>query len=81
MLTRARRGIIVVGNKNTLLNNPIWKKWVEWCEENKVIVDNNEGIKKFENQGNKKESYTKNSRGKGENKDNLDYFGNDNFDF
>lgn len=81
MLTRARRGIIVVGNKNTLLNNPIWKKWVEWCEENKVIVDNNEGIKNFENQGNKKESYTKNRRGRDEKKDNLDYFGNDNFDF
>ena len=81
MLTRARRGIIVVGNKNTLLNNPIWKKWVEWCEENKVIVDNYEGIKNFENQGNKKESYTTNRRGRGEKKHNLDYFGNDNFDF
>jgi superfamily I DNA and/or RNA helicase len=80
MLTRARRGIIVVGNKITLLNNPIWKKWIEWCQEHNVIVNNNEVMQNFEHQGNKRDSFTENRRGKGSKKGKLDYYGNDDFD-
>jgi len=32
-LTRARRGLIVIGDKKTLMNDPYWKKWVEWAEQ------------------------------------------------
>jgi superfamily I DNA and/or RNA helicase len=73
MLTRARRGLIVVGNKSTLLNNPIWRKWIEWCEEHKVIVDETDTVNfnSFE-----KPRYVREKKGK-----KLDYEDIDDFDF
>mmetsp|Transcript_9682 Transcript_9682/g.13521 ORF Transcript_9682/g.13521 Transcript_9682/m.13521 type:complete len:297 (+) Transcript_9682:3-893(+) len=37
-LTRARRGVIVVGNPRTLENNPYWKCWLTWAERNHLIM-------------------------------------------
>lgn len=39
LLTRARRGMIVIGNKTTLQKCDLWKKWIEWVEENKLARD------------------------------------------
>eukprot|EP00435_Cladocopium_sp_Y103_P024304 s3785_g5.t5 len=39
MLTRARRGLIVVGNAHTLCKDPYWQKWLEWCRAHGVVVD------------------------------------------
>ena len=39
LLTRARRGMIVIGNKQTLQKCDLWKKWIEWVEENKLSRD------------------------------------------
>mmetsp|Transcript_154143 Transcript_154143/g.273404 ORF Transcript_154143/g.273404 Transcript_154143/m.273404 type:complete len:202 (-) Transcript_154143:116-721(-) len=33
MITRARRGLIVVGNMETLKADPTWSKWIEWSWE------------------------------------------------
>lgn len=39
LLTRARRGMIVIGNKQTLEKSDLWKKWIQWVEENKLSRD------------------------------------------
>jgi len=39
MLTRARRGLIVVGNAWTLRHDPYWAKWLNWCERHSVVID------------------------------------------
>lgn len=39
LLTRARRGMIVIGNKQTLQACDLWRKWIEWVEENKLTRD------------------------------------------
>ena len=39
LLTRARRGMIVIGNKRTLEKSDLWKKWIQWVEENKLSRD------------------------------------------
>jgi ATP-dependent RNA/DNA helicase IGHMBP2 len=30
--TRARRGLIVIGNPATLCNDPVWGRWVAWIQ-------------------------------------------------
>ena len=40
LLTRARRGLIVIGNRNTLAQkDSTWKKWIEWIEKEHLDVD------------------------------------------
>lgn len=39
MLTRAKRGLIIIGNSKTLVNNEHWESWITWVKENNVFVD------------------------------------------
>ena len=40
LLTRARKGLIVIGNRNTLAHkDSTWKKWIEWMEKERLVVD------------------------------------------
>lgn len=41
LLTRARRGLIIIGSGDTLKsdNNSSWSKWVNWVEQEKLTVD------------------------------------------
>lgn len=38
MLTRARRGLIVIGHAATLMHDPFWQQWLEFCGKNDCIV-------------------------------------------
>lgn len=38
MLTRAKRGLIVVGNHDTLVSDYNWKEWINWCCKNNLII-------------------------------------------
>ena len=37
MLTRAKRGLIVIGNKTCMEKNVIWKRWINFVEKNDLI--------------------------------------------
>ena len=40
LLTRARRGLIVIGNSDTLAQkNSTWKTWIEWMQKEKLVID------------------------------------------
>jgi hypothetical protein len=32
MMTRARRGLIVLGDSHTLQRDPMWREWLEWIQ-------------------------------------------------
>ena len=49
-LTRARRGIIVIGSKETLVKDARWAKWLAWVEKNNLEKSNTEQIVNIENQ-------------------------------
>ena len=36
MLTRARRGLIVIGNEKTLRCDPVWRRWIDWARRPEV---------------------------------------------
>merc|ERR1711879_1062938 len=38
MVTRARRGLIVVGNADTLRADPTWSRWLDWAEGESLVV-------------------------------------------
>jgi superfamily I DNA and/or RNA helicase len=38
MLTRAKKGLIVVGDQSTLCNDENWQRWFRFIEEQKVGV-------------------------------------------
>ncbi|KAL9956676.1 hypothetical protein ACROYT_G038193 [Oculina patagonica] len=38
-LTRARKGLCVIGNKNLLVLHPMWQELIEFYEENNCLVD------------------------------------------
>jgi len=44
LLTRARRGLVVVGNRDTLASDELWKSWIDYVDHHKLIV-NHEGDK------------------------------------
>ena len=37
-LTRAKRGLIVIGDDRTLRNNPTWSSWLEWIGESNLMA-------------------------------------------
>ena len=40
LLTRARRGLIVIGNSDTLAHKgSTWKTWIEWMQKEKLVID------------------------------------------
>ncbi len=40
LLTRARKGLIVIGNGDTLAqNDSTWKKWIEWMRKEQLVID------------------------------------------
>jgi superfamily I DNA and/or RNA helicase len=45
MMTRAKKALIVVGNRRTLESDQLWKAWIDWCEENNLIVQDNHLLK------------------------------------
>lgn len=38
MITRARRGLIVIGNTQTLRGDPTWCRWLDWASVNGLVV-------------------------------------------
>ncbi len=48
-LTRAKRGLIVVGDGRTLTQSgdPLWDKWVKWVAENEAILHCQDLYSKF----------------------------------
>jgi hypothetical protein len=41
-ITRARRGLIIIGNIYTLCNDPHWHSWLTWMSSHGLIVDYND---------------------------------------
>ena len=37
-LTRAKRGLIVVGDDRTLRNDPTWASWLDWVTESNLMA-------------------------------------------
>lgn len=38
MMTRARRGLIVLGDSHTLRRNQMWREWLQWVEERNLDI-------------------------------------------
>ena len=37
-LTRAKRGLIVIGDDRTLRNDPTWASWLDWISESNLMA-------------------------------------------
>lgn len=37
-LTRAKRGLVVVGDARTLRNDPVWSSWLSWARKHGAFV-------------------------------------------
>jgi regulator of nonsense transcripts 1 len=37
-LTRAKRGLVVVGDERTLRADPVWRSWLSWVEGRGLVV-------------------------------------------
>lgn len=33
LITRARRGLVIIGNMNTLSSDPYWEQWIAWAKK------------------------------------------------
>jgi regulator of nonsense transcripts 1 len=42
-LTRARRGLIVIGDPDTLSADPVWRDWLRWAAGAGVVIDRRRG--------------------------------------
>ena len=38
VLTRARRGLIIIGNLQTLIKNEHWRDWLSWAQFSNIIL-------------------------------------------
>lgn len=56
-ITRAKRGLVVIGDPATLGQHPMWKAWIDFLKEKKLIVDSKQVIYQWKKQ--KKEKKTK----------------------
>merc|ERR1712008_203726 len=36
MITRARRGLVIIGDSTTLRRDPHWLRWIDWAFQNKL---------------------------------------------
>eukprot|EP00931_Biecheleriopsis_adriatica_P020225 TRINITY_DN13584_c0_g2_i1.p1 TRINITY_DN13584_c0_g2~~TRINITY_DN13584_c0_g2_i1.p1 ORF type:complete len:1432 (+),score=359.38 TRINITY_DN13584_c0_g2_i1:181-4296(+) len=43
MITRARRGLIIIGNTDTLSGDPTWSRWLTWAKDNGLVVSGGRG--------------------------------------
>jgi len=43
-ITRARRGLIIVGDKDTLMNDEHWASWIKWVESENAIINIQQSI-------------------------------------
>jgi hypothetical protein len=41
MMTRAKRGLIIIGNRRTLASDRVWGKWIQWASSCGVTVGEN----------------------------------------
>ena len=41
MVTKGRRGVIIVGNLKTLTRNDAWRDFIFWAQSNSIIFDYN----------------------------------------
>ena len=37
-LTRAKRGLVIIGNPNTLRHNKTWNSWLDWVAERNLFA-------------------------------------------
>lgn len=44
LLTRARRGLIVIGNRRTLSHCEMWKKWIQWADRERLVCQQPQGL-------------------------------------
>ncbi len=42
LLTRAKRGLIVVGHRPTLMKDSCWSTWLKWMTENEFVLQRND---------------------------------------
>ncbi|CAM1298106.1 Uncharacterised protein g2027 [Pycnogonum litorale] len=69
LLTRAKRGMIIVGHRETLRFCDLWKKWLQWADRRRLIMNYNEPRKDHKDmQGKKPVRFIMPTRGKLQNK-------------
>lgn len=50
-ITRARRGVVVVGDPNTLRRDPHWRAFMQWCDKHGAVMDESTLLGKGEGNG------------------------------
>ena len=39
LLTRARRGLVIVGNRDTLASDDLWRSWIDYADQHRLILE------------------------------------------
>jgi len=39
LITRAKRGLLIIGNRDTLKADPSWARWLDWADENGLMME------------------------------------------